>query len=68
MDGHRDCHIKWSKSDRKRQISYDVTYMWNLKNNTNERIYKIEVDFRHREQTCGYQRGKEGRDKLGVWD
>ena len=40
--------------------------MWNLKNNTNERIYKIEVDFRHREQTCGYQRGKEGRDKLGV--
>ena len=23
---------------------------------------------RHRKQTCGYQRGKWGRDKLGVWD
>ena len=31
MDGHRDCHTEWSKSDRERQISYDVTYMWNLK-------------------------------------
>ena len=31
MDGPRDYHTKWSKSDRERQISYDVTYMWNLK-------------------------------------
>ena len=31
MDGPRNYHIKWSKSDRKRQISYDITYMWNLK-------------------------------------
>ena len=31
MDGPRDYHIKWSKSDRERQISYDITYMWNLK-------------------------------------
>ena len=23
---------------------------------------------RHRKQTYGYQRGKEERDKLGVWD
>ena len=23
---------------------------------------------RHRKQTYGYQRGKAGRDKLGVWD
>ena len=27
------------KSDRERQISYDVTYMWNLKYGTNEPIY-----------------------------
>ena len=27
-----------------RQISYDVTYMWNLKYDTNELIYKTETD------------------------
>ena len=31
MDGPRDDHTKWSKSDRERQISYDIAYMWNLK-------------------------------------
>ena len=31
MDGPGDDHTKWSKSDRKRQISYDIAYMWNLK-------------------------------------
>ena len=31
MDGPRDYHTKWSKSDRERQILYDITYMWNLK-------------------------------------
>ena len=27
MDGPRDYHTKWSESDRKRQIAYDITYM-----------------------------------------
>ena len=27
-----------------RQILYDITYMWNIKNNTNEFIYKTETD------------------------
>ena len=31
MDGPRDCHTKWSKSDTERRISYDIAYMWNLK-------------------------------------
>ena len=31
MDGPRDYHTKWSKSERERQISYDIAYMWNLK-------------------------------------
>ena len=31
MDGPRDYHAKWSKSHRERQISYDITHMWNLK-------------------------------------
>ena len=41
MDGPRDCHTEWSKSDTKRQISYDIAYMWNIfKKGTNELIYK----------------------------
>ena len=31
MDGPRDCHTEWSKSDRQRQISHDITSIWNLK-------------------------------------
>ena len=43
--GPRDYHTKWNKSDRERQIPYDITYMWNLKkNDTNEFIYKTETD------------------------
>ena len=31
MDITRDYRTEWSKSDRERQISYDIAYMWNLK-------------------------------------
>ena len=44
MDGPREYHTKWSMSDRERQMLCDVTFMWNLKNNTNESIYKTETD------------------------
>ena len=30
MDGPRDCHTEWSKSEREKQISYNIAYMWNL--------------------------------------
>ena len=30
MDAPRDYHTEWSKSDRERQVSYIITYMWNL--------------------------------------
>ena len=59
MDGPREYHTEWSKSDRERQILYDITYMWNLKNNTDEAIYKTETDS-HRKQTYGYQRERGG--------
>ena len=60
MDGPRDYHTKWSKSDRERQV-YDITYMWNLKSDTNKLIYKTETDSqRLRKQTYGYQRGSVG--------
>ena len=41
MDGLRDYPIKWNKSEKDK---YTITYMWNLKNNTNELIYKTEID------------------------
>ena len=32
MDGTWGHYAKWNKSDKERQISYDLIYMWNLKN------------------------------------
>ena len=32
MDEHKDYDTKWSKSNRERQISYDMAYICNLKN------------------------------------
>ena len=43
MDVPRDYHTKWSKSDREKQVSYDIIYMWNLKI-INESIHKTEQD------------------------
>ena len=37
-------NAKWSKSERERKTPYDITYMWNLKYDTNELIYKTEPD------------------------
>ena len=31
MDGLRDYNTEWNKSDREGQISYGISYMWNLK-------------------------------------
>ena len=44
MDGPREYHTKWSDSQREKQISYDITYMWNLKYDTNKPVYKTETD------------------------
>ena len=44
MDVTRDCHTKWSKSERKRQMQNDISYMRNLKYDTIEPLYKTEED------------------------
>ena len=44
MDGPRDYHTKRSKSERERQIPYDITYMWNPKYDANEPIYETETE------------------------
>ena len=43
--------------------------MQNLKNNTNESVYKSETDSQTQKANYGYQRGKKGwSGKLLVWD
>ena len=44
MDANRDSHTKWNNSEIERKIPYDITYIWNLKYDTNEPIYKTETD------------------------
>ena len=39
-----DLEIIIIREASQRQISYDITYMWNLKNDTNELIYKTEIN------------------------
>ena len=57
---------------RERQISYDITYMWNLKKKkTIQNILFTKQKKTHwfQNQTYGYQRGNSGvRDGLGGWD
>ena len=57
-----------SKSDRERQISYDITYVESKKMIQMNLFTKWKYTHKHRKQTYGYQTGKWGRDKLGVWD
>ena len=44
MNGPREYHTRLIKSERERQIAHDITYMWNLKYDTNEPIYKAKTD------------------------
>ena len=57
------------KSDRERQISYGITYMWKLKYDTNELIYKTETDSQTQKKNLWLPKGKGWeRNKLGVLD
>ena len=46
---------------------YKNINMWNLKNNTNESIYKTETEWQAEKTNLPKGKGG-GRDKLGVWD
>ena len=46
---------------------YNVTYMWNLKNDTNELISKTERNPQTLKKLM-VNKGERGRDKLGVSD
>ena len=57
MDGPRDYHTKWSKSDRERQISYDSTYVESKKLIQKNLFVKQKYIHRHRKQIYGGQQG-----------
>ena len=40
MDRTRQYHIKWSKSETQRQIPHGITYIWELKYDTDELCMK----------------------------
>ena len=50
------------KSEKERQILYDIIYMQNLKYGTNEPVNKQKQTHRHGEQTCSCQGGRSGMD------
>ena len=50
-----ECKVQ---SERERQISYDITYMWDLKYGTNELIYKTETDSRTERADMWLPRGR----------
>ena len=62
VDGPRDCHTKWSKSEREKQISCNIVYVWNL-----EKWYRwtyLQSRNRNTDVENGYMntgRGGEGR-------
>ena len=44
MDGPRGYYAKWNKLFRERQIPYDLTYMWTLKNSINKQNRNRPID------------------------
>ena len=69
VDGPRDCHTEWSKSEREKQISYIIAYMWNL-----EKWHRwTYLQSRNRDTDVENKRmdtkgGREGWDELGDGD
>ena len=67
MDGNRDFSTKRNKSEREQKMPYDITYMWNLKYDTNEPIYETKrlTNIENR-LVVAKGEGREG-DGLGIW-
>ena len=59
VDGPRHYHPKWSKPDRERQISFNITNRWNLKKMIQIKLLSKQK-YPHRKWTDIYQRGEGG--------
>ena len=65
VDGPRDYRTKQSKSERDRQVPYDITYLWNGKYETNWHISETKrlTIIENRLVVCqGGEGGREGKD------
>ena len=63
MDGPKT--IITVKSERERQIAYDIIYTCNLKRGTNELIYKIEIESQMQKIHLWLPGGKVGKELKG---
>ena len=63
----RDYYMRWSKLLRERQI-HNITYMWNLKYDTNETYVQNKTTGIENKLTFTKGKKEWRRDKLGVWD
>lgn len=63
----RGYYVKWNKSNRERQIPYDVIYIWNLKKSNKWTNRKIEMDS-YRELVVARGEGSGATGKIGGGD
>ena len=57
-----------SEVNQTEKDKYHITYMCNLKYDTNDLIYKTEMDSQTQKTNMVTKEERRGRDKLGVWD
>ena len=71
IEGPRDIILSEISKNKQtnKQISYDITSIWNLKYSRNEHIYetKAVTDIKNR-FVVGKGWGRWGRERLGVWN
>ena len=65
MEGPKDYHTKQSKSERQRQIPYDIIYMRKLKYDTNAFVYEMNkiTDTENREVAAKGERAGGGMER-----
>ena len=59
-DGPRESYARWNKLHKGRRILYNITYMWKLKDNTNEWLCKTETDSHVEKTNWCHPKGEEG--------
>ena len=66
-----ETHTEWNKSEKERQIPYDITYNWNLIYSTDESFHEKKLmDLENRLVAAqGGLGGEQGREweGLGAW-
>ena len=56
VDGPGDCPTEWSKSEREKQMSYNITYMWNLKKWYRWQLWKDGIPWNAHTDWCSIRK------------